>query len=274
MEIKKGWELRQGEVPYLVIPAFEATGKVKHGFSTRLGGVSQGEFSTMNLGPTRGDDPEAVLENYRRICGAIGVDWQSVVLSHQTHTDNIRRVTVADAGKGLLLPRDYDDVDGLITTEKGLTLVTFFADCVPLIFLDPVKEVLCSVHSGWRGTVAKIGAKAITRMVEEYGCRPEDILAAVGPCIGPCHYEVDEPCAMEFQKSFPEDFELIAEELGEGKYLLDLPLANVAQFLDCGIPDGNITLAEACTYCDEELFYSHRRMGEKRGNLAMLIQLV
>ncbi|MGI6030116.1 MAG: peptidoglycan editing factor PgeF [Eubacteriales bacterium] len=273
MGVHRGWRYQEGPVPYFTIPAFEATGKVRHGFSTRLGGVSQGCFSSLNLGPTRGDDPQAVEENYRRLCGAIGVDWTQVVLSHQTHTDHIRLATREDAGKGLLRPRDYDDVDGLITVTPGLPLVTFFADCVPLIFLDPVREVLCSVHSGWRGTVQRIGARAVERMTEEFGCRREDILAAVGPCIGPCHYQVDEDCADQFRKAFPETFSRIARPEGEGKYRLDLPEANLQIFLENGLRPENITMAGLCTYCDEQRFFSHRRMGDKRGNLAMVIQL-
>lgn len=275
MKIQKEFEQREKNgVPYLVIPAFERTGVVEHGFSTRLGGVSEGCFASMNLGVTRGDDPAKVEENYRIFCAAIGVDPKRVVLSQQTHTDNIRVVTEADCGKGLYRERDYTDVDGLITNEPNIPLVTFFADCVPLVFLDPVKRVLASVHSGWRGTVRKIGTKAIRMMVEQYGCQVEDILAAIGPCIGPCHYEVDEPCAQEFQKAYPEDLDFILEELDTpGKYLLDLPMANVIQFLDCGILEEHITMSNRCTYCEPELFFSHRQTGDARGNLAMVIQL-
>lgn len=264
---------KQG-VEYLTIPAFEATGKVCHGFSTRRGGVSTGEFTSMNLGPSRGDNLENVRQNYQRFCGAIGVDWTKTVFSAQVHHDVIYTVTKEDAGKGIFRPRELTDADGLITKEKGIPLVTFYADCVPLIFLDPVQEVIACVHSGWRGTVQKIGTKAIRKMVEEFGCRRQDILAAVGPCIGPCHYEVDEACAQEFYKAFGEDGQRIVQPGQKpGKYMVDLRLANTVQFLAEGILPEHITVANECTQCEPERYYSHRVMGDRRGNLAMIIAL-
>ena len=127
-------------VPYLAFPALERTGIVCHGFSTRMGGVSTGVYSTMNFAFLKGDDPDHVRENYRRMAKAIGVDEEKMVLSWQTHTTNIRKVTEDDAGKGITRERDYQDIDGLITDVPGLTLVTFYADCVPLYFLDPVRR--------------------------------------------------------------------------------------------------------------------------------------
>ncbi len=140
-------------VVWLEFPALAEIGMVKHGFSTRLGGISQGEFSTMNFTFTRGDNPEHVKENYRRMAEALQVDERRMVLSWQTHTTNVRVVTEEDAGKGIWRERDYQDVDGLVTNVPGITLVTFFADCVPLYVADPVHRAIGLSHSGWRGTV-------------------------------------------------------------------------------------------------------------------------
>ena len=139
--------------PYLQFPLLERTGIVDHGFSTRLGGVSRGEFASLNLSFDRGDEPEAVRENFRRIGASIGVKCEDMVLSQQTHTTNIRLIKEEDRGKGVVRERDYTDVDGMITDVPGICLVTSFADCVPLYFVDPVKKVIGLSHSGWRGTV-------------------------------------------------------------------------------------------------------------------------
>ena len=191
-----------GEVPYLTYPAFEKLEGIIHGFSTRLGGVSRGIYSSMNLSFTRGDEEEAVKENYRRIAQAIGFRTEDIVTSDQTHTANVRKVTEADRGKGITVPRDYQDVDGMVTNVPGLILATFYADCVPLYFADPVKRVIGLSHSGWRGTVAKIGKVTVEKMKEEYGCHPEDILAAIGPSICQDCYEVSEDVIEEFKTAF------------------------------------------------------------------------
>ena len=171
------------EPPYLEYPMFRETGIVKHGFSTRIGGVSKGCFSSLNLSFTRGDEEEAVRENFRRIGSAMGIRCEDMVFTHQTHTINVRVVTEADRGCGIVKPRTYSDVDGLVTDIPGICLVTFYADCVPLYFVDPVKKVIGLSHSGWRGTVGKIGKVTVETMCREFKSRPEDILAAVGPSI-------------------------------------------------------------------------------------------
>ena len=171
------------QVPFLQYPLFENTNIVNHGISTRLGGVSKGIYATMNLSYTRGDAEENVRENYRRIGKAIGVDPARMVCSRQTHTTNVRIVTEEHAGKGVTRERDYDNVDGLVTNIPGICLVTFYADCVPLLFVDPVKRVIASSHSGWRGTAARMGQVTVDIMRSKFGCRPEYILASVGPSI-------------------------------------------------------------------------------------------
>ena len=168
---------------YLQYPAFEKFPQIIHGFSTRLGGVSEGIYASMNLSFQRGDKEDAVLENYRRIADAIGFDLKKTVCSQQTHTTDIRLVKVEDGGKGILTPQDYHDIDGLISNVPGMTLATSFADCVPLFFVDPVHQAIGLAHSGWRGTAEKMAVHMVRAMGKEFGSRPQDLYAAIGPSI-------------------------------------------------------------------------------------------
>lgn len=261
------------QVPYLYFPLLEHTGMVKHGFSTKLGGVSTGDFSEMNLSFTRGDKEESVRENYRRICKAIGISSEKIVLSHQTHTTNIKVVTEEDAGKGIEKPRDYENIDGLVTNVPGLVLTTFYADCVPLYFLDPVKKVIGLSHSGWRGTVNRMGKCTIDKMNEVYGSDPKDILACIGPSICKSCYEIGEEVAMEFQKAFGERKEEILTDKLNGKFHLDLWRANKVVLEEAGILEEHMAVTDICTMCNSDLLYSHRVMGDKRGNLAAFLSL-
>ena len=198
-------EIRENKgVTYLSYPAFEKIPRVVHGFSTRLGGVSKGIYSSMNLSFTRGDEEEAVKENYRRMADALGFSCEDIVTSDQTHTTNVRVITEEDRGNGITKPRPYTDVDGMVTDVPGLILATFYADCVPLFFVDPVHKAVGLSHSGWRGTAGKIGAVTVEKMRETYGTRPEDLYSAIGPSICQECYEVSEDVIEEFRKSFPE----------------------------------------------------------------------
>ena len=176
-------EMTKHGVTYLSFPALSKTGLVSHAFSTRLGGVSQGCFATMNFTFTRGDNPEHVMENYRRMARVLGEETERMVLSHQTHTTHVRTVTEEDAGKGVVRERDYHDVDGLITNVPGLVLVTFYADCVPLYVVDPVHKAIGLSHSGWRGTVNRMGRETLKQMNQEYGTDPADVICCIGPSI-------------------------------------------------------------------------------------------
>ena len=261
-------------MPYLYFPALEETGCVVNGFSTRLGGVSRGDWATMNFSFTRGDDPEAVRENYRRMAAALGVDVNRMVLSHQTHTTNVRRVTEEDAGKGVVRERDYTDVDGLITNVPGITLVTFYADCVPLYFVDPVRRAIGLSHSGWRGTVNRMGRVTVEAMGKAFGSDPKDIVACIGPSICRDCYEVGPEVAEAFENAFePAKHSEILEEKPDGKFLLDLWRANAIVMEEAGILPERIHVTDICTHCNPELLYSHRRTGERRGNLCAFLSL-
>nr|WP_294493518.1 peptidoglycan editing factor PgeF [uncultured Mediterraneibacter sp.] len=263
-----------GRTPYLSFPMLGRTGLVKHGFSTRLGGVSDGCFSSLNLSFDRGDHKEAVAENFRRIGDAIGVRCEDMVLSQQTHTTNIRIVTDADRGKGIIKERDYTDVDGLVTNISGICLVTSYADCVPLYFLDPVKKVIGLSHSGWRGTVGKIGAGTVQIMKEQFGSSPKDVLAAIGPSVCMDCYEVSADVIEKFKECFDkEDWPTLFFEKPGGKYQLDLWRANELIFLEAGIRAEHIAVTNVCTHCNSSVLYSHRAMGDKRGNLCAFLAL-
>ena len=188
-----------GDVLYLTFPSFEAIPFVYHAFSTRLGGVSSGIYSSMNLNFGRGDDESNVRQNYALFCSAAGIDPDTLVVSDQTHTANILAVTKEDCGKGYNRPRTWTDIDGLVTSDPGVTLVTHYADCVPIYYIDPVKRVVALAHAGWKGTLLAIASGMIRVMQEQFSCDPADIEVAIGPSIGVCCFEVDKSTADAFR---------------------------------------------------------------------------
>lgn len=262
------------DVPYLEFPLLSETGIVRHGFSTRLGGVSKGVCSSLNLSFSRGDQEAAVKENFRRIADAIGVAYDGMVFSRQTHTTNVRVVKAEDRGKGITRPLDYDEVDGMVTNEPGICLATFYADCVPLFFVDPVNRAIGLTHSGWRGTVGKIGRETLTTMQREYGTRPEDVRAAIGPSICQDCYEVSEDVIEQFRLHFAEVVwsELFYAKVN-GKYQLNLWNANEYILQDCGIKKEHLAVTNLCTCCNDTLLFSHRASQGKRGNLGAFLAL-
>ena len=247
---------------YLISPRISQYNRVSHLFSTRLGGVSEGEFSSMNLGLTRGDNRDNVIKNYEIICNILRVDINSIVLPAQTHTANVRVVTGTDRGRGIFRA-GFSDIDALVTDDPDVTLVCFTADCVPILMFDPEKRVVASVHAGWRGTAAKICASTVDAMRENFGCNPADIIVAIGPSIGQCCYETDRDVADNFADS-------VKQKYGN-KYKIDLKSANAEVLRSCGV--NNIDISEDCTYCGHDMFFSHRYTGGKRGSLAAFISL-
>lgn len=266
--------LQQGqEMPLFTYPILEQTGIVKHGFTTRLGGVSEGIFSTLNLSFTRGDKREAVEENYRRLAEALEVEYGSFVFSDQTHTTNVIRVGKEDAGNGILRERRYSDVDGMITNEADVTLVTFYADCVPLYFVDPVHRAIGLSHSGWRGTVGRMGKVTLEKMQQEFGTNPADVICAIGPSICQDCYEVSEDVAEAFAKEFAGREGEILINKGNGKYQLDLWKANEIVLTEAGVLLEHLSVTNFCTCCNPKLLFSHRASQGKRGNLAAVMAL-
>lgn len=269
-------ELKEkNHVPYIQFKNLSATGIVKHGFSTRKGGVSTGIFSSMNLNFKRGDDPDAVMENYRRMAAALNMRVEDMVLSDQTHTTNARVITEEDRGKGILKPQDYSDVDGMITNVPGIVLVTSYADCVPLYFVDPVRKAIGLSHSGWKGTVGHIGQKTVWKMHEVYGSEPKDIVAAIGPSICQSCYEVSDDVAEAFRANFTADEAAdILLDKGNGKYQLDLWKANWYVLTDAGILPEHLSVTDLCTACHPDLLWSHRKTNGQRGGLSAFLSLI
>ena len=262
------------KTPYLEYPLFQETGIVTSAFSTRLGGVSEGYYSSLNLSFDRGDDPARVLENFKRIGASMGVNVEDMVLSKQTHTTNVRVVTAEDKGKGIMQERNYTDVDGMITNVPGICLVTSYADCVPLYFVDPVKKAIGLSHSGWRGTVGKIGKNTVQLMQENFGSKPEDLLAAVGPSVCMDCYEVSEDVIEQFKEAFEKKcWEDLFYKKENGKYQLNLWKANELIFLESGILPEHMAITNVCTHCNSKILYSHRTMGNNRGNLCAFLAL-
>ena len=266
----------QGGISYYIFPAFDKTGLVRHAYSTKLGGVSSGAYDSLNLSILTNDDPENIRENRQRFLNSVGIEPDCVVGANQVHKDSIYQVGIKDKGRGAYDPETVvPATDALMTNEPGLALTAFFADCVPVFLLDPVKKVIALAHAGWKGTVVKIAAKTVLAMQQTYGSEAVDILAAIGPSIGPCHYEVDKPVIDKVKAAFPEYWaelftdragfdEMIAEKsdkkpaTGNIRLHLDLWAANFRQLTDIGIPVENITVARLCTYCHQDEFFSHR----------------
>lgn len=265
---------KKGEVEFLSFPGLEGTGLVNHLFSTRMGGVSEGSFSSLNLSYTRGDDKSHVDENYRRIAAVFDSTPDKIVCSDQTHTTNLRLVTKEDAGKGVVREKDYTDVDGLITNVPGLILATFYADCVPLFFVDTENKAIGLSHSGWKGTVKKMGRATLNAMEEAFGTKAEKVKAAIGPSICQDCYEIGSDVAEQFKQVFSgQTKEILKPGREEGKYQLDLWEANKIILLDAGILPENLEVTDICTCCNSDYLFSHRASRGKRGNLGAFMEL-
>lgn len=251
-----------GDIRYYTVPSFEETKLTNHVFTTR----------DLNLGFNTIDEEGRVISNFKTICKVLDVSIEDSVLSNQTHKTEIRVVTSEDKGKGLVKLRDYEEVDGLVTDQKGLALFTFYADCVPMFFLDKEKKVAGVAHGGWRGTVGKIAGSMIDTMSREYGSEPKDILVAIGPSIANCCFEVNRDVYDKFKENFI-DIEKIASPISDNKWSLDLKKANKIILEEKNIPKENITVSQMCTSCDNEMFFSYRKEDGKTGRLSAAIVL-
>ena len=240
---------------------------VPNAFSTRLGGVSTGALSSLNLGVHRGDRPGAVLENWRRLSKSVGFDWKRTVFTHQIHTDRVRVVGGADCGRGLLFPAG--DCDGLITGTPGIALAVFSADCTLILLSDPITGAVGAVHAGWRGTALGIARRAVERMQAEPGCNPGDIRAAIGPCIDRCCFETRADVPRAMLAALGDDALPAIDDHGDGRYHVDLKELNSIWLRRAGVRQ--ISVSCRCTACETERFWSHRRAGEARGVQAAVI---
>ena len=256
-------------VKYYTISSFEETGLVRHGFSTREGGVSKGCYASLNLRFHCDDTRENVLKNYEIIANTLGMDYKRLVLSKQVHEDIIHTVAEADCGNGVTRENKFTSVDALITDKPNIPLVTLFADCTPVFFLDPNKKVIALAHSGWRGTVQRISAKVVKKMVTEYGSDPKDILTAIGPSIQIDSFEVGDEVAEIFLKEFGAE---TAVKYGE-KYHVSMQKAIKLQLLEAGVTENHIDDCGIDTFTHSDLLFSHRKTNGKRGNIGAFLEL-
>lgn len=260
-------------VSFYVCPDPAWTGAA-HGFSTRLGGVSPAPMDSLNLGANRGDDPANVRENFVRFCAAIGTDVNALVKNHQIHSDIIRPVTRADIMPSPETPGSFE-ADGLITGEPGVCLTIFSGDCIPVLLYDPAARCAAAVHAGWRGTAIGAAARAVEAMVRDYGCKPERILAAIGPGIGPCCFETHADVPDGLRSRLGKDAEPFIRPLPKaGKFSVDLKGANARWLERSGVLRPHIAVCSACTACRLDEFWSHRLQGSQRGSMAAMIQLL
>lgn len=265
----------KNSLSYITFPKLSVyADELVHGFSTRTGGVSKEHLASMNLSFSRGDERKNVLENHRRFAAALGYDENRLVFSDQVHLTGFYKVTEKDCGKGITRESDIKQIDGLVTNEPGIPIITFYADCVPLFFYDPVKKVIAMAHSGWRGTVARIGAKMTAYMESEYGSKSQDIVCAIAPSICQKCYEVSEDVASRFLEVFGAGYGdelLYAKE--NGKYQLNLHKACEITLLEAGIEKEHLDVTDLCTCCNPDFFFSHRASNGMRGNLAGVMMI-
>ncbi len=259
-------EQRQGDLVFMsstVIPA-------RHAFLTRFGGVSRGPFESLNLGSNRGDDPAAVRENYRRAAELMGAEIDGCAVTKQVHGNVVRIVTKED--RHVCMSRVPYEADGIVTAEAGLPLFCFTADCVPALLLDPENRVAAAVHCGWRSSAADILCIALEQM-ESLGAEREKVRAALGPAIGRCCFETHDEVPRALTEYLGGDAEGLFDELGGGKYLVDLRLANKRRLLQLGLAEENIDLSDECTVCRHDKYWSHRYTKGIRGSQAACIVL-
>ncbi len=261
-----------GSLQYIEFECFDKyRDRLIHCMSTRKGGVSTGEGSTLNLGFGRNDSRENVVNNFKIICRSLGVDDGSLVLSNQVHENKVKIVDEKDTGKGYCAESDIIGYDGLMTAAPGVTLVTFYADCVPVFLYDGDKNVAASVHSGWRSTLKGIAAEAVLKMRESFSCNPASIVAAVGPSICKCCFEVHEDVYRMFAAKYEDP--RFYEYIGSGKWKIDLQGIIERTLMLLGVPQENITLCGICTKCRRDLFFSHRGDCGKTGSLAAFMHI-
>lgn len=283
-------------VPIIRFEPYKDITWLTHGFSTRLGGVSEGIYSSMNLSFSQGDNYDTVYDNHCIFSKALNASLEESVYSHQTHTTNVMKVTKEHAGMGFVRPRNFENIDGLVTNEPGLTLVTSYADCVPLYFVDVKNRAIGLSHSGWRGTVNNIAKNTIELMKAEYGTDPSDVVAFIGPSICRDCFEVDMDVASVFLDTYREsglvttdeadvtyivsknpyieqnDEQIDEQSTGE-KYLVNLQAANCYNMMQAGVPDENIHITDICTCCNPHILFSHRASKGKRGGMCAFLKI-
>ena len=259
-------ENRENELVYMTSTVIGA----RHAFTTRLGGVSEGIFASLNLGSNRGDDPAAVRENYRRVCALMGAGIDEAAVTKQVHGAAVRIVTEKD--RHVCLSAVPYEADGLVTAVRGLPLLCFTADCVPALLCDARAGVIGAVHCGWRSSVGDILKNAVEAM-KLLGARPEELCCALGPAIGKCCFETDDDVPEAVERFLGGDTAGLFTRRADGKTLVDLRGANARRLVQLGLRAEHIDVSAECTFCSHDKYWSHRYTGGRRGSQAAAIVL-
>jgi len=265
--------LRKGAVEYLDM-LFPVPGIARGLFTTRKGGVSEPPFHSLNLAFHVGDDPNRVLTNRRIFAEAAGISLDELTSAEQVHGDNVAVVSRSHRGRGAV---DQGSVipgaDSLITNEKEVALITFYADCVPVYIVDSRAKAIGLAHAGWKGTALGISGKTVREMEKKFGADGRACFAHIGPSIGPCCYEVDRRVIDVFRETFGEKGDLF-RKVSMDKWLLDLWSANKRDLIASGLNPQNISISGLCTCCNAGLFFSYRRDGGNTGRMAAFLKLI
>ncbi|MDR0738622.1 MAG: peptidoglycan editing factor PgeF [Oscillospiraceae bacterium] len=257
-------------VCYCTFKNFESFNFIKHGFSTRLGGVSDGDCRSLNFCFSKNDTKQNVSENYRRFAEALDINEKKIIKSYQMHTDNI---AVVKNNHQNFKSEIKQGIDGLLTNKRNITLLTFHADCAPIFFVDPLKRAVGVAHSGWEGTAKEIASKMIAKFRKEFSSNEEDLFCAIGPSIGQCCYEIDDFVYNKFRtKKYISKF-CFKKSKDKNKFMFSLKIANQKILENAGVKPSNILVSDLCTKCCSDLFFSHRKSGNKRGVMAAAICL-
>lgn len=258
-------------VPYITFNTLSEIPFISHAYTTKDGGVSKGYFSTMNMSFEH-DNFNDVTENYKIFCNATGFNFNDLVASSQDHHTFVRVCTEKEKGIGIYKAKDIMSVDGLITNVPGVTLVIYFADCIPVSFVDIKNKAIGLAHAGWRGTVAKICKEVIDKMNINYGTNPEDLVCTLGPGISRCCYEVDLSCANEFYNLHLDDSKFVFPK-NDKKFMVDLLETNRQVLVSCGVLEDNIVVSDLCTKCNSDILWSHRATNGKRGTMCAMMKI-
>ena len=251
-----------GQLEYLAAGGIS----VPHCFTTRLGGVSEGIFDSMNIAIKAGESEENVRRNVDILAEALGFAPENLVTTHQTHSDIVRVVGRQDHID--IFHRDYPECDGLVTNDPGTALMIYTADCTPLLFHDPVTGAVGAAHAGWKGTVKAIGPRTVQAMVDAFGCEPANIRAAIGPNIGCCHFETDADVPEALWEAFGPEVDAFIRKTGD-KYYVNLKEINALILRRSGVQ--HIEISESCTVCEHTRFWSHRYTKGQRGSQGAII---
>jgi len=263
-----------GNKTFLFFPNLSHYKELTHAISTRDGGVSRGNYHSFNLSFQVGDQQDNVIKNHQTLSHTLGFDLSSLVTCQQIHQDNIALVDENYLKKDCLLPTNaIPETDALVTDVPGITLMIRCADCAPLLFYDPKTHTVAIAHAGWKGTLEQIGRKTVEVLVNHYHCQPQHILAAIGPSIGPCCYQISSTMANHALKKLPWAQEYIRASSDDGLYF-NLGQANRKQLKSAGIKDEHLCCAGLCTSCNLDIFFSYRKEKGVTGRFGALIGLL